>query len=122
MLKKVLLVVLFLVAVDVLIFGTSGSHPVPKSHAAEFEIGTLQAYADSFKEQLLRVPHLDNATFVSITKLDGKVRRYSDKGEVLDPWGQPHVISRNGDQITITSPGLDQYNKLSPFQKWWSNE
>jgi hypothetical protein len=81
-------------------------------------------YADteSFKTQLQQAPQLDNATFVSITKLDPSVYKRNDKGEVLDPWGQPYVISRSNGQITIASPGLDQYNKLSSFQKWWSNE
>ncbi|HUB66026.1 MAG TPA: hypothetical protein VL981_00915 [Candidatus Methylacidiphilales bacterium] len=64
---------------------------------------------------------VDNASFVSAAKPKGEIWKYNDKGEVLDPWGQPCVISRNNDQIIIASPGLDRYNKLSSFQKWWSN-
>ena len=99
-----------------------GSHPVSKHYLAEIQIRGLQTWADAFKGQLLQQSHLDNATFVSITKLDGTVWKYNDKKELLDPWKRPYVIRRDNDQIIITSPGLDQYNKLFWFQKLWSKD
>jgi len=102
-----------------------GSHPPPKHHVAEFQIEGLETYyveSNYFQTQLQQAPQMDNATFVAITKLDPSVYKRNQKGEVLDPWGQPYVISRKEGQITITSPGLDHYNKLSSLQKWWSND
>jgi len=94
-----------------------GSHPVSKHYQAEFEIGTLQGWADKFKERLVRVPGLDNAIFVSTTQLYKDPRRFDERGEFLDPWGQPYVIRRDHGQIIITSRELDHYNQLSWFQK-----
>jgi hypothetical protein len=68
------------------------------------------------------MPNVDNASFVSVTKPRGEIWKYNDKGEVLDPWGQPYFIARDNGQITITSFGLDQYNKRFSFQNLWSNE
>jgi hypothetical protein len=125
---RVLGVIILVAVVYGLIVGPSGiggSHPAPKHDKAKLQMEGLQTYyveSDSFKTQLQQTPRLDNATFVSITQLDPSVYKRNDKGEVLDPWGLPYVISRNNGQITITSPGLEQYSKLSSFQKWWSNE
>lgn len=106
------------------ITGPPGSHNPPKSEKARFQIEGFRTYvdADPYKSQLIQVPHLDNTTFVSITKLDPTVYPRNKKGEVLDPWGLPYVITRTNSQIIITSPGLDQYNKLSSFQKWLGSE
>jgi hypothetical protein len=125
MIKKILCIGLLLLVIDAVIFGTSSSHPGPKHDRAKAQIEGLQTYyvdSDSFKAQFQQAPQLDNATFVAITKLDPSVYKRNQKGEVLDPWGQPYIISRNNGQITITSVGLDQYNKLSSLQKWWNNE
>jgi len=100
----------------------STSHLPPKPVLVKVQLRVLQDYADEFKEPLLKVPSLNAVKFISIVKPEGFAWKYNNKGEVLDPWGQPFVISQNNGQITITSPGLDKYNKLSTFQKWWSNE
>jgi hypothetical protein len=70
----------------------------------------------------LKAPNLNNVLFLSFVQLGGAGWKYNEKGQLLDPWGQPYVISQNNGQIVITSPGLDQYNKLSSFQKWMGGE
>jgi len=82
----------------------------------------LQEDADNSREIFLQMPQVNNALFVSATKLGGGLWRFNEKRELLDPWGEPYVIGRNNGRIIITSPGLDRYNKLSSFQKWWSND
>jgi len=105
-----------------------GSHPWPKPYAAASQIEMLRNYANDSKEPFLKMPMIDNASFISTAKLRGAswtasgIWKYNDNGELLDPWGKPYIIGRSDNQITITSPGLDQYNKLSSFQRWWSNE
>ena|SRR5258707_15142750 len=122
MVRKTIYGSLVLVLIASIFFGTSVSHGPPKHSAAEFEIKALQDYASGNKELFLKMTSVDNASFVSATKPKGEIWKYNDKGELLDPWGKPYIISKNDEQIIITSPGLDQYNKLSSFQKWWSNE
>ena len=102
--------------------GAGGSHLPAKPDYAQFQLTHLRSVADACKDELLKAPELNNAVFISMAKPGGQLWKYNDKGEVLDPWGQPYVISRNGDQITITSPGLEKYKRLSWFQKWWSSE
>jgi len=85
------------------------------------QLRLLHNESDTFKKLLLKAPELNNASFVLTVNPEGSGWKYNNKGELLDPWGQPYVISQNNGQIVITSPGLDQYNKLSWFQKWWSN-
>jgi len=104
------------------IFGKVGSHPVRRHTAAEVQIQMLQEDADNSREIFLQMPQVNNALFVSATKLGGGLWRFNEKRELLDPWGEPYVIGRNNGRIIITSPGLDRYNKLSSFQKWWSND
>jgi hypothetical protein len=116
------IIILAVLALLGVIFGKVGSHLPPKPKYVELQLNLLSTYAKPFKEQLVAATPLDNRTYVSIVKPGGSIWKYNDKGEVLDPWGQPYVITQNNGQIIITSPGLDQYNKLSSFQKWWSNE
>jgi hypothetical protein len=121
MLRKIAYASLGLILIASVIFGKV-SYGLPKSRAAQFEMKSLMDYANNQKELILNISHVDNASFVSAIKPTGTIWKYNEKGEVLDPWGQPYVISKNNDQITITSPGLDQYNKLSSLQKWWNDQ
>jgi hypothetical protein len=105
-----------------------GSHPWPKADAAKAQIEMLESYANDHQEVFKKIISIDNASFVTVAKTTGapwlrsQVWKYNSQGELLDPWGSPYLITRKQGQINIASHGLDQYNKLSDFQKWWSNE
>jgi len=98
-------------------FGKSGSHLPPKSQYVEFQINLLHTYADPFKEQLLKMDSLNNVAFVSTVKPGGSIWKYNDKGELLDPWGQPYIISKENSEISIISPGLERHKRLSWYKK-----
>jgi hypothetical protein len=105
-----------------------GSHPWPKSDTARSQIQMLENYANDTRNPFLGISSLDNVSFVSTAKLtralwvSSQMCKYNSKGELLDPWGLPYIVRNDNSHIAITSPGLEQYNKKSSFQKYWSNE
>ncbi len=94
MVRKTIYGSLVLVLIASIFFGTSVSHGPPKHSAAEFEIKALQDYASGNKELFLKMTSVDNASFVSATKPKGEIWKYNDKGELLDPWGKPYIVTR----------------------------
>jgi len=97
--------------------------PKGKISRANAEIWMIQGAINYHRDALLSEEHLDNEDLVRITKLNqGADFRFNEKGEVLDPWGAPYVVTRSNDKITVKSRGVDRYNALSDFQKLWNYE
>ena len=66
----------------------------------------------------MNLTQIDNKNLVSVLGLSGSVK-FNDKGEALDPWGYPYVVSKVNNQIIVRSVGLKSHEKMSPFSKWW---
>ena len=126
----------YAVLIIVVIFGLNfyASHrplnnKVPKYFECKAEILALEENA---RIEISKKPDLsfkDNHDFfVYFEHIDpsfDKGVHTNSKDELLDPWGNPYIISLKDGHLIITSPGLEQYNKLpplSPFQKWWRSE
>jgi hypothetical protein len=118
MIKKIVFIGLaFLIVVGVLSYRTPASQLPAKPALTEFELDNLRANADLAKEQLLKKSNLNNSIFVSVTRPAGSIWKFNERGEVLDPWGLPYSIVRQGNEIIISSPGLENHNKMPWFER-----
>jgi len=79
----------------------------------------LESAANDSRQNYLNLPQINNKTLVSAMGLNGSVK-FNDRGEALDPWGIPYLITKQNNQIIVRSIGLEKYEKMSPFFKWWN--
>jgi hypothetical protein len=99
------------------------SFPKGKIARANVELRVIQMEAENYRDALLKDNQLDNKDFVKITNSrKNPSLKFDANGQILDPWGEPYVIGQNNGRVTAASRRLEQFNKLSDFQKWWAYE